>query len=457
MIENLPALARPDGFPAAPTAFPGPRSAMLIDELNRYVITEPWPFVVDLERCRGLTLATVDGQMLQDWSGVYGSRLLGYNHPRLQEPAYLARLALVANNELGNPDYLTVECLDYYRLLRRLAPACLAGHPVEVYAVNSGAEAVENMLKYLINLHDRRHGAAGKQAPHRFIRFDGAFHGRTVFALSLTGLAHAPLITRDFHGLFPFVECVPFPAFDPEADAAANQTVADTSLAAIEGILAAHPGEVVGVVAEILQGAGGQRVAVPGFWPRLSELVHRHGTCLAFDEVQTAGGQCGAIFACDLLALPHPPQAIAVAKKFGCGAVYMRHPMEDEGVLDSTWGGNLCDMVRVVQEFRVVEEERLLARSLERAQRLVAGLEDLARRHAQRIGKVRGLGLYQGFSLRDRALTGDFLELARDRAGLFLLSAGPGQIRLRPPLDVDEADIARLLAGLDQVCRALPG
>lgn len=455
MIENLPVIARHDGFPPATMAFPGPRAAMLIDELNRYVITDPWPFVVDLERCRGLTLATIDGQLLQDWSGVYGSRLLGYNHPRLQEPAYLARLALVANNKLGNPDYLTVECLDYYRLLRRLTPACLSGNPVEVYAVNSGAEAVENMLKYLINLHDRRHGPAGKQAPHRFIRFEGAFHGRTVFALSLTGLAHAPLITRDFHGLFPFAESVPFPAYDPEADAAANQAVADASLAAITAILEAHPGEVVGIVAEILQGAGGQRIAVPGFWPRLSELVHRHGTFLAFDEVQTAGGQCGAIFACDLLGLPHPPQAIAVAKKFGCGAVYMRHPMEDEGVLDSTWGGNLCDMVRVVQEFRVVEEEHLLERAAERSLRLVAGLEDLARRHPARIGKVRGLGLYQGFSLRDRASTADFITAARDLAGLFLLSAGPGQIRLRPPLDVGDADIARLLAGLDQACRSL--
>lgn len=455
MIEDIPAIARHRGFPPASPAFPGPRASAMIAELNRYVLTDPWPFVIDLERCRGLTLATIDGQRLQDWSGIYGSRLLGYNHPRLKDPAYLARLALVANNKVGNPDYLTVECLDYYRLLHRLTPACLTGNPVEVYAVNSGAEAVENMLKYLINLHDRKRGAAAKQAPHRFIRFTGAFHGRTVFALSLTGLPHAPLITRDFHGLFPYVDSVPFPAYDPELGAAANQAVADASLAAIAAVLASHPGEVVGIIAEILQGAGGQRIAVPGFWQRLSELVHQHDTFLAFDEVQTAGGQCGAIFAADLLDLPHPPQAIAVAKKFGCGALYMRHPMQDHGVLDSTWGGNLCDMVRVVQEFRIVEDERLLEQVPGRTEHLVAGLEELSARHGAVIGKVRGLGLYQGFSLRDGGRTEDFLLAARDQEGLFLLSAGPGQIRLRPPVDVEAADIDLLLSGLDRVCRSL--
>ncbi len=440
---------------ARPTRFPGKRSAALLDELAGYVICEPWPFVVDLARCRGMHLATVDGEFLHDWAGIYGSRLLGYNHPRMQEPAYLARLALAANNKMGNPDFLTLECLDYYRLLHRLAPRCWAGSRHEVYAVNSGAEAVENLVKYLINLHDaRRHPDAA--TPRRFIRFDGAFHGRTVFALGLTGVPHDPLITRDYHGLFHHSHCVPFPFLDPEDPDEANAARASASLAAIGRILTDYPGEIVGIIAEILQGAGGQRIAVPGFWRDLSLLAHAHGTYLAFDEVQTAGGQCGAIFATDLLDLPHPPQAIAVAKKFGCGAVYMRESMTDVGVLDSTWGGNLSDMVRVVHEFQIVAEEGLMDTVGRRAEHLRSGLEALARAHPRVLGKVRGLGLYLGFSLRPGISGETFTRCLREDEGVFLLTAGPGQIRLRPPLDASPADIDLLLAAIDRVAGRIP-
>jgi len=97
----------------------------MLDELSHYVIAEPYPFVVDLEQCDGMWMATVDGHRLFDWAGYYGAKLLGHNHPGLLEPDYLKRLALVANHKVANPDFLTVECLEYYRHLYRLAPACM--------------------------------------------------------------------------------------------------------------------------------------------------------------------------------------------------------------------------------------------------------------------------------------------------------------------------------------------
>ena len=68
----------------APTRYPGPRSREMIAEMQRYVIYHPWPFVVDIEHGTGMSLATVDGQHLFDWTGYYGSKLIGHNHPRLQ-------------------------------------------------------------------------------------------------------------------------------------------------------------------------------------------------------------------------------------------------------------------------------------------------------------------------------------------------------------------------------------
>ncbi|MEI9905684.1 MAG: hypothetical protein WDN06_18430 [Asticcacaulis sp.] len=79
-----------------------------------------------------MTLATVDGDRLTDWCGLYGSKLLGYNHPHLNTPDYVREIVLAANNKMANPDFLTPQCLDYYRLLHRLAPKCMAGNRVEV-------------------------------------------------------------------------------------------------------------------------------------------------------------------------------------------------------------------------------------------------------------------------------------------------------------------------------------
>src|SRR5690606_3190129 len=148
---------------------------------------------------------------------------------------------------------------------------------------------------------------------------------------------------------------------------------------------------------------GGHRVAHPSFFQRLSTLAHRYSTYLAFDEVQTAGGQTGTVFAIDQFNLPHPPQAVATGEKFGNGVVYMRPSQGNLNVPDSPWGGCLADMVRFVREFEVVETERLIEQVPSKAQRLTHGLQHLVDRFTPLISNVRGMGLYQGFSCRDAA------------------------------------------------------
>jgi L-lysine 6-transaminase len=122
----------------------------MIAEMGQYVIADHYPFVLDLAKGEGMWLQTVEGERIFDWGGYYGSKWIGHNHPRLYEPGYLRRLGVAANNKLANPDFLTPECLAYYRALHGLTPHCMRKPGVEVYAVNSGAEAVENMMKYLL-------------------------------------------------------------------------------------------------------------------------------------------------------------------------------------------------------------------------------------------------------------------------------------------------------------------
>lgn len=445
-----------DVAPGPKPRYPGPRSRALLDELETYVRADPRPFALDLRRCHGMYLVTVDGQELFDWAGYFGAKLIGHNHQRLYEPEYVERLITAANNKIANPDFLTPECVAYYRTLYELAPRCMQGPALEVYVVNSGAEAVENMMKYLINLHRERLLAAGKkEGVRRFIYFDQAFHGRTVFALNVTRLRQDPTMTKDFHGIVPNNVQVPFPYLDTSRPMSESDTRVAESLSAIEAVLREHSDEVVAVLAEPLQGAGGHRMAPPQFFPQLSALCKRYQTQMGFDEVQTAGGQTGNFFAVDGLGLPFPPEAVASGKKLGNGVVYMQRTMNDRGILDSTWGGTLSDMVRFVQEMDIVQSERLLEQVPTKSAHLTSMLEDVVRDFPDLVYNVRGMGLYQGFSLKRIEHKRTLVQRALEDENLLLLGAGTRSIRLRPNLHVTEADVDELSARLRRLLMRL--
>jgi L-lysine 6-transaminase len=429
--------------------YPKPHSAQMLAELAEYVITEPFPFVVDLAKCRGIKIVTVDGDEITDWGGIYGSKLIGYNHPRMMTDDYAREVLIAANTKIANPDILTPQCLAYYRLLHQLRPKCMRKDGVEVYAVNSGAEAVENMMKYFINLFHHRQKAAGRPpGTPRFVYFDQAFHGRTVYALNVTTLKNDPIATRDFQGIIAGNLQVQFPALHTRLTPEENDEKVTASLQTLEALLSTYRDEIAGVILEPLQGAGGHRLAPARFYTGLSELCHNYDVPWGLDEVQTAGGQTGEIFCIDNFDIAYPPQAVASAKKFGNGVVYMRQSMEDVGVLDSTWGGSLTDMVRFVHEWQIVEDEKLIEQVPAKTERLLAGLHMLEERFPTKMCNVRGLGLYQGFNVLGQGSKGRLIEMALQDENYLLLGAGTYSVRLRPPLDVSEADIDGLIAML---------
>jgi L-lysine 6-transaminase len=146
---------------------------------------------------------------------------------------------------------------------------------------------------------------------------------------------------------------------------------------------------------------------------------------------------------------------VASAKKLGCGAVFMLHPMEDRGVLDSTWGGTLSDMVRFVREMEIVRAERLIEQVPARAARLKAGLAALAARFPELLGNVRGMGLYLGFTMRRPGDRDRLLETALQDESTLLLGAGTDSVRLRPALGVTEEDCDRLIGVLERCLERL--
>ena len=213
------------------------------------------------------------------------------------------------------------------------------------------------------------------------------------------------------------------------------------ALEQVESALSLMSDEIVGIVVEPIQGAGGHRVAVPEFFQGLSRLSHEHNVYLGFDEVQTGLGATGKMWAIDHVDLPFPPMAVASGKKFGNGVVFMNESLDDIGVLDSTWGGSLADMVRVVREMEIVEEEGLIARAAETGDYLAQRLHEITDKFAPVVSNVRGLGLYQGISLDTPERKAALVETARSQFGLLLLGAGKRSIRTRPNLSVTREDV----------------
>jgi len=433
------------------SVFPGPISQRMLTELSEFVIAEPYPFVLDISKGDGMYLETVDGQRLFDWAGYYGSKLIGHNHPGLYEPEYTKRLVVAANNKVANPDFLTKECLDYYQLLYRIAPEIMKSDTLEVYAVNSGAEAVENMMKYLVAKFNQKRAKKGGPSGHRrFLYFDKAFHGRTVFALGVTQTID-PVATKDFLGLTTTGNIkLPFPSYSSDLSEEENLRAAEHSLQQVESALSLMSDEIVGIIVEPIQGAGGHRVAIPQFFQGLSELAHKYDVYLGFDEVQTGLGATGKMWAIDHFDLPYPPMAIATGKKFGNGVVYMVEPLEDVGVLDSTWGGSLADMVRVVREFEIVEQEDLISKAAIKGELLAKGLRELVSKYFPMVRNVRGLGLYQGISLDSTSRKARLIDVALTEYQTILLGAGSRSIRTRPNMSVNEDEIAHFITILDQ-------
>mmetsp|Transcript_27134 Transcript_27134/g.32941 ORF Transcript_27134/g.32941 Transcript_27134/m.32941 type:complete len:471 (+) Transcript_27134:318-1730(+) len=433
-----------------PKRYPGPVSQGLLGDFMTCLQTYPWPFVVDLAASSGAWLATVDDQKILDVGGLYGARLLGYNHKKMVTAAVQSKLALAATTKLANPDFLSPQCLEYYQLMKKLQPKAFKNSDSQVYVVNTGAEAVENCMKYILKRHQERFQRLGVPAPRatRFIYFDSGYHGRNVYTMSVTDIQHDPF-ADDFNAQSTENIMVPFPYVDNDETDEQNIARMDHVLDVIEESLDLYGQEVCGVVAEILQGAGGNRVALPEFWQKLSLLLQAREKYLIVDEVQTAGGACGEVFATDMLHLPYGPHAVAVAKKFSCGVCFLQRPLQDEGILDSTWGGSITDMTKFVEEWKIITQEKLIATVPEKTEQIVDGLKKLQEKYGDdMVSNVRGVGLYQGFTTKYKS---QICEVALQTEDMFLLGSGPDAVRLRPTLDITEEEIDLVLAKLDTV------
>jgi 4-aminobutyrate aminotransferase len=332
-------------------------------------------------------------------------------------------------------------------LAERLSKIAPMPGPHKFYYGNSGAEAIEGALK-LARYHTKR---------QNIIAFLGAFHGRTMGALSLT--ASKPQQKRRFSPMVPGVTHIRYPdvyrgcvggSQDAEKFALGCARYIEDKL--FNTVLA--PEEVAAIFVEPIQGEGGYVVAPTIFMQELRRICDKHGILLVVDEVQSGIGRTGKWFAVEHTGVH--PDIVCMAKGIASG-MPLGITMSKAEIMDwvpgshaSTFGGNPVCIAAALATLDVIENERLLKNSQEVGDHMMQRMADWPKKH-KIVGDVRGRGLMIGVEIVRDQKTLEYGNLERDRIvqqafehGVLFLGCGPSTIRIAPPLIVtkDEADVA---------------
>ena len=426
--------------PHIKTALPGPKAKALIDR-DRLAVspsyTRSYPFV--MARGSGASVEDVDGNVFLDCTAGIAVAATGHSHPDVvRAVAEQAQRFL----HMSGTDF-------YYEPQVKLAEEMAAVAPIDggvrSFFGNSGAEAIEACIK-LSRYATKR---------HNIIAFLGAFHGRTLGALSLT--ASKAVQRRGFGPMMSGVFHAPYPdryrsAVGPDPDACAEECLRYIEERILVQLVS--PDEVAAVVIEAVQGEGGYLVAPDRFLQRVRELTRRHGMLLVVDEVQSGMGRTGKMFAIEHAGVR--PDVIAVAKGIASG-LPLGVAMASAAIMDawppgahaSTFGGNPVSCAAALATLKLLKDG-LIANAAAVGGHLMTRLNELRDTHPL-IGDVRGRGLMIGVELvRDRQTKEragrerDAVVAAAFRRGLLLLGAGANAIRFSPPLVLtrEQADTA---------------
>ncbi len=428
--------------PKIKTALPGPNAKRVLEGDEKFIspsYTRSYPMVA--KSGRGIVVTDVDGNEFFDFSAGIAVTSTGHCHPDVVAAIQKQAGELI---HMSGTDFYYENMVQLAQRLSKIAP--MKG-PHRVYYGNSGAEAVECALK-LARYHTKRQNV---------IAFFGAFHGRTMGALSLT--ASKPQLRRRFSPLVPGVTHIRYPdvyrgcvdgAQDPEKFALGCARFIEEKL--FKTTLA--PEEVAAIFVEPVQGEGGYVVAPTIFMQELRKTCDRHGIMLVVDEVQSGIGRTGKWFAVEHAGVE--PDMVCMAKGIASG-MPLGVTMTKAEVMDwipgshaSTFGGNPVCIAAALATLDVIEKEHLIENSAQVGAHMLKRMAEWPSK-LKLVGDVRGRGLMIGVDIVKDKTTKEYGAAERDRIvemaferGVLFLGCGPSTVRICPPLVVtrDEADVA---------------
>ena len=399
------------------TEIPGPkaRAHVAYDETwTSPSLPRAYPIVP--VRGLGCKLEDIDGNVFLDFAAGIAVNSTGHSHPAVV--AAIQEQAGLLQHMSASDFYLPI----YARAAEQLARIAPMKGKTRVFIGNSGAEVVEAGLK-LARHHTKRQNV---------IAFLGAFHGRTMGAVSLTGSKakyHA-----GFGPLLPGVYHVPF----------SLEGLDEIEQRIFKRLMPAN--EFAAIIVEPIQGEGGYVVPDATFLARLRALCDKHGILLIADEVQSGAGRTGKMWA-----IQHwdvEPDILLTAKGIGSGmpigAMIAKESVMTwgPGAHGSTYGGNPVACASLLETIKLLEGG-LMANAEVRGRQIMDGLRPLVDRFPGLVRDVRGKGLMIGIQF-DSGDTADAVQMAAFNRGLLVLEAGDDCVRMSPPLVVteDEAETA---------------
>lgn len=437
--------------------------AQVKEVLSKHILTEGMmPLVLDMEESQGVRLRDEKtGRTFIDLFGFYASSPLGMNHPKMTEDeAFMERLTDAALNKITNSDIMTGHMARFVDTFDRVGiPDALP----YTFFISGGALAVENALKAAFDWKVRKNFEKGyrREVGHQVLHLDQAFHGRTGYTLSLTNTAD-PGKTMHFPQFdWPRITnpTVRFPLDADEVDrvAAEEQKALDQAKRHFHE----REDQIAAVILEPIQGEGGDNHFRPSFLQRLKNLAHENDALFVYDEVQSGVGITGEFWAHQALGVT--PDLLAFGKKSQvCGILAGRkldevdgHVFEIPGRLNSTWGGNIVDMVRFDRILEIMEADDLVAHAGTVGRHLQDRLHERAEQFPA-VTNVRGRGLMTAFTLpspeyRDRVKQETYEE------GAIVLGCGERSIRFRSPLTITEDEVDEGLACIHRALETVAG
>lgn len=420
--------------------------------LEANVLVDGFHIVIDLERSHGSVMVdALSGKEYLDCYCYFATLPIGHNHPGMEDEEFQATLMRAA---LANPANSDVYCREYAGFVQTFREIAVPDAFPHLFFVAGGSPAVENAMKAAFDWKAQLNRSKGLDGgADKILHFKEAFHGRTGYSLSTTNTE--PLKILDFPKFdWPRVSN---PKLHFPVDEAAAADAEAASIREIEEAFDRDPHGIAGILIEPIQAEGGDNHFRSEFFVELRRIADERDALLIYDEVQTGLGTTGSMWAYEQLGVI--PDLIAFGKKTQVCGVMSTARIDEvptnvfavSSRINSTWGGNLVDMVRCARYLQIIDEDGLVENTARVGELFRQRLVEL-QEECEEVSNARGRGFMLAFDLPDREARGAVRKRCWE-AGLATLSCGPRSIRFRPSLTFGEPDVEEAVAILRRVLR----
>lgn len=430
------------------------------ESLSKHILADGYDLTFDMEKSTGVYIYdSKHDRSLLDFFTCFASVPLGYNHPKMiNDEEFKKNLMLAALTNPSNSDIYTTQ---YAQFVETFARVGIPAYMQHAFFVAGGGLAIENAIKVAMDWKVQKNFQKGhvKEKGFKVLHFEKAFHGRTGYTLSLTNTS--PDKTKWFAKFdWPRVSVpyIKFPYTDEGYEDLKKREA--LSIAQIRQAFLEFKDDICAIIIEPIQSEGGDNHVRREFLEQVRSIANENDCFLIYDEVQTGVGLSGKFWTHEHFGENARPDIIAFGKKMQVCGILVGNKVDEietnvfhvSSRINSTWGGNLVDMVRSSKILEIIEEDKLLDNATISGNYLQERLSNLSLKN-DKISNVRGRGLLTAFDFPSKEMRDRFISHGMKKNVMFL-GCGEKSIRFRPALIIGKEHID---AGLDILEKIVSG